>query len=85
MLLGPCTGVLSVVPGLSDFLIINQSTGFMWLGGDIHADDAGDAEFHMEKSGQCDIVAESDEDAIEKMKTLLTVSAPKLLGKALFS
>ena len=71
MLLGPCTGVLSVVPGLSDFLIINQATGFMWLGGDISSEDAGDAEFHMEKSGQCDILAENDVDAIEKMKTLL--------------
>ena len=71
MLLGPCTGVLSVVPELSDFLIINQATGFMWLGGEILSEDAGDAEFHMEKSGQCDIIAESDEDAIEKMKMLL--------------
>ena len=43
----------------------------MWLGGDISSDDAGDAVFHMEKSGQCDMLAESDVDAIEKMKTLL--------------
>ena len=71
LLLGPCTGVLSVVPGLSDFLIINQDTGFLWLGGDISSDDAGDGVFHMEKSGQCDMLAESDVDASETMSMLL--------------
>jgi acetyl-CoA carboxylase carboxyltransferase component len=71
LLLGPCTGVLSVVPGLSDFLIINEQTGFMWLGGDISSGEAGRAEFQMETAGQCDMIAESDVDAINKLKTLL--------------
>ena len=71
LLLGPCTGVLSVVPAMSDFLIINRETGFLWLGGDISNDDAGTAEFHMEASGQCDLLAEDDADAIRKLKDLL--------------
>jgi acetyl-CoA carboxylase carboxyltransferase component len=71
MLLGPCTGVLSVLPVLSDFLIIDRSSGFLWLGGDLSSDDAGDAAFHMEKSGQCDIIADGDADAVGKMKRLL--------------
>jgi acetyl-CoA carboxylase carboxyltransferase component len=71
LLLGPCTGVLSVLPVLSDFLIINKKTGFLWLGGGIESDDAGMAEFQMEQSGQCDIIAENDTDAIEKAKELL--------------
>ncbi len=71
LLLGPCTGVLSVVPVMSDFLIINQETGFLWLGGEISTDEAGRAEFHMEKSGQCDLLAEDDADAIQKLKDLL--------------
>jgi len=71
LLLGPCTGVMSALPVLSDFLIVNEDSGFLWLGGDVESDEAGSAEFHMEKSGQCDIVAESDEDAIQKAKTLL--------------
>jgi acetyl-CoA carboxylase carboxyltransferase component len=72
LLLGPCTGLLATVPVLSDFLIINQETGFLWLGGDVESEDAGMAEFHMEKSGQCDIIAEDEADAIEKAKQLLT-------------
>lgn len=71
LLLGPCTGALAVMPALSDFLIINANTGFLWLGGDRESSDAGSAEFHMEKSGQCDLIAESDEEAIDKAKALL--------------
>jgi acetyl-CoA carboxylase carboxyltransferase component len=72
LLLGPCTGVLATLPVLSDFLIVNEATGFLWLGGAIESDDAGSAEFHMEKSGQCDMVAASDEDAIDNTKELLS-------------
>jgi len=71
LLLGPCTGPLAQVPVLSDFTIINEKTGFLWLGGEIASDDAGSAEFHMEKSGQCDLIAGSDEAAIGLAKQLL--------------
>ncbi|MBW2087154.1 MAG: propionyl-CoA carboxylase, partial [Deltaproteobacteria bacterium] len=70
LLLGPCTGPMAQIPALSDFLIMNQSNGFLWLGGDIDSDDAGFAAFHMEKSGQCDLIAESDEEAIDLAKQL---------------
>ena len=70
LLLGPCTGPLAQVPVLSDFLIMNENTAFLWLGGEIESDDAGSAEFHMEKSGQCDLIAESDEEAIELARQL---------------
>jgi acetyl-CoA carboxylase carboxyltransferase component len=72
LLLGPCTGLLASIPVLSDFLIMNEETGFLWLGGNKESDEAGTAEFHMERSGQCDIVATNDEDAIEKTKILLS-------------
>jgi len=71
LLLGPCTGVFSSIPALSDFLIINENTGFLWLGGEKKTEDAGTAEFHMEKSGQCDLIAESDEEAIDMARKLL--------------
>lgn len=64
LLLGPCTGPLAQVPVLSDFLIINGKTGFLWMGGEIASEDAGTAVFHMEESGQCDLIAENDEDAM---------------------
>ena len=71
LVLGPCTGPLAQVPVLSDFLIMNANTGFLWMGGEIESDDAGSAEFHMEKSGQCDLVAESDHEAIDMAKEIL--------------
>lgn len=71
LVLGPCTGPLAQVPVLSDFLIMNANTGFLWMGGEIESDDAGSAEFHMEKSGQCDLVAESDQEAIDMAKEIL--------------
>lgn len=71
LILGPCTGPLAQVAALSDFLIMNQKTGFLWLGGEIETDDAGSAEFHMTRSGQCDLVADSDEEALDLAKKLL--------------
>jgi acetyl-CoA carboxylase carboxyltransferase component len=38
LILGPCTGLMASVATLSDFLIINQKTGFLWLGGDRQSD-----------------------------------------------
>ena len=52
LLLGPCTGPMAQVPVLSDFVIANEETGFLWLGGEVETDDAGSAEFHMAESVQ---------------------------------
>jgi acetyl-CoA carboxylase carboxyltransferase component len=71
LLLGPCTGPMAKVPVLSDFLITNRKTGFLWLGGERKSEDAGYADFHMEKSGQCDLIADSDEEAIDLAKQVL--------------
>lgn len=72
LLLGPCTGPLAQVPVLSDFLIMNRHSAFLWLGGEKHSGEAGGADFHMEKSGQCDLVAENDEEAISFARRLLS-------------
>jgi acetyl-CoA carboxylase carboxyltransferase component len=71
LVLGPCAGPLAQVPVLCDFLIMNENTGFLWMGGEIHSEDAGRAEFHMKRSGQVDLLAESDEEAVELAKQLL--------------
>ncbi|MFZ5631432.1 MAG: acyl-CoA carboxylase subunit beta [Bacillota bacterium] len=71
LLLGPCTGLMAYLQVLSDFLIMNRNTAFLWMGGSIESPDAGSAQFHMEKSGQCDLIADSDEEAIEMAKALL--------------
>jgi acetyl-CoA carboxylase carboxyltransferase component len=71
LVLGPCTGPLAQIPVLSDFLIMNQNTGFLWMGGDIESEEAGRAEFHVKKSGQVDLLADSDEEALDLAKRLL--------------
>jgi len=72
LLLGPCTGAVAALPVLADFLIMNEETGFLWLGGDIKSQGAGGADFHMQKSGQVDIVAADDAEAIAKTRALLS-------------
>jgi acetyl-CoA carboxylase carboxyltransferase component len=71
LVLGPCTGPMAKVPVLSDFLIMNSKTGFLWLGGEVESEDAGTADFHMTKSGQCHLVADNDQEAIALCKKLL--------------
>jgi len=71
LVLGPCTGPMAKVPVLSDFLIMNTETGFLWLGGPIESEDAGSAEFHMTQSGQCTLTADSDEEAIDLCQRLI--------------
>jgi methylmalonyl-CoA decarboxylase subunit alpha len=81
LVLGPCTGPLAQVATLSDFLIINERTGFLWLGGELSSDGAGSGEFHMTQSGQCDLLADSDEEALELTKRLLEFMPQNCWGK----
>ena len=81
MLLGPCTGPMAQIATLSDILIMNEDTGFLWLGGKIESDDAGSADFHMSRSGQCDLIAENDEAAIELAKEVFAFIPQNCWGK----
>jgi acetyl-CoA carboxylase carboxyltransferase component len=81
LILGPCTGPLAQIAALSDFLIMNQKTGFLWLGGEIKSDDAGSAEFHMTQSGLCDLTAGSDGEALDLAKKLLDFIPQNCWGK----
>ncbi len=72
LVLGPCTGLLAYAASLCNFLIMNKKTGFLSLGATLDNFRAGAANMHMETSGQCDIIANNDTDAIRTAKTLLT-------------
>ncbi len=82
ILMGPCAAGQGYSPMLSDFLIMTRGRSWMWLGGprltraatseDISDEDIGGADFHMQLSGQCDIVASDDEEALGKAKMLLS-------------
>ncbi len=71
LVLGPCVGPLAQVAALSDFTIMNRNTAFLWFGGAVESEEAGSARFHMSKAGQCDLVASSDEEALQITRRLL--------------
>ena len=71
LLLGPCVGLMAYAPVLCHFLIMNEKTAFLWLGGEKESEGGGSAQQHMTESGQCDFVVDSDEAAIDKAKELL--------------
>jgi acetyl-CoA carboxylase carboxyltransferase component len=72
LVLGPCAGPLAQVPVLSDFLIMDRKNGFLWLGGRIEKAEAGRADFHMRQSGQVDLIADGDREALDLAKKLLS-------------
>ena len=53
----------------------------MWLGGKRESEKAGSAEFHMTQSGQCDLIADSDEEALEMARQLLDFIPQNCWGK----
>jgi acetyl-CoA carboxylase carboxyltransferase component len=78
---GGCAAGQAYSPLLTDFVIMTRNAGSMWLGGprataavttseDIT--DIGGADYHMKYSGQCHIAADSDEQAVEIIKRLLS-------------
>jgi acetyl-CoA carboxylase carboxyltransferase component len=81
VLLGPCAAGQGYSPMLSDFLIMTRRTAYMWLGGprltqaatgeDIDDAVVGSALSNM-RAGQCDFIAEDDQDALELTKRLLS-------------
>jgi methylmalonyl-CoA decarboxylase subunit alpha len=50
---------------------MNEQTAFLWMGGEVLSPDAGSADFHMQKSGQCHLLADSDASAIDMARDLL--------------
>lgn len=72
LVLGPCTGLVAYAASLCNFLIMNENTSFLWLGGEKKSTDGGTAYRHMASAGQCDLMTESDEEALEHVKRLLS-------------
>jgi methylmalonyl-CoA decarboxylase subunit alpha len=73
VLMGPCIAGGAYIPALCDFLIISRNSGNMWLGGprqtqaatsEVIDRNVGGADYHMQFSGSCDLVGDSDADSI---------------------
>ncbi len=80
VLMGPCIAGGAYLPTLCDFLFMSRVSANMWLGGPRQTQaatsekidrDIGGADYHMQLSGSCDVVAEDDQETIIKCRQLL--------------
>jgi acetyl-CoA carboxylase carboxyltransferase component len=79
--MGPCIGVGSYSPALTDFIVMVQNTSQMFitgpavikevLGETVTMEELGGAKVHSEVSGVADRVAKNDEECLAMIRTLL--------------
>ncbi|MFC1989333.1 acyl-CoA carboxylase subunit beta [Chloroflexota bacterium] len=76
LVMGQCSGELSIVAGLSDFVFMVRNTGFMHIAPPppgMSSQELGDAwNIHAKVTGCCDVLAEDDEDCLQKCRQLLS-------------
>jgi len=82
LILGPCAGGSVYSPALTDFVIMPQNTGYMFITGpevikavtgeEVNFNDLGGTMVHNAKSGVAQLVAENEMQAIELTKLLLS-------------
>jgi acetyl-CoA carboxylase carboxyltransferase component len=81
-IMGPTAGGAVYSPAMTDFVFMVKKTSYMFITGpdvvksvtgeQTDSENLGGAEAHCTKSGVCHFGCESDEDAIEKIKMLLS-------------
>ena len=74
LLMGPCRGELSIIAGLSDFVFMVRDSSYLHLmppAEGITSEKLGDPKVHDGTTGCCDVLAENDEDCLEKCRQLL--------------
>jgi len=82
LLMGPCAAGAAYYPILTDFLIMVKKTSHMYIASptliksvqfvDVTEEEIGGAKMHAEVSGCCDVLAENDEDCLQKCQELLS-------------
>lgn len=80
-IMGPCIGVASYSPALTDFIFMVRGTSQMFItspgvikevtGEDVTMEDLGGAKVHSEISGCADAVAANDEECLDGIRRLL--------------
>jgi acetyl-CoA carboxylase carboxyltransferase component len=81
-IMGPCIGVASYSPALTDFVLMVQGTGQMFitgpsvikevLGEEVTMEELGGVKVHSEVSGVADVTAKNDEDCLAHIRRLLS-------------
>ena len=85
LIMGPCTGAATLSALLADFVFMVRGTSYAFVSRPSTKDDlyeAGGAEMHGRNSGCCDVLAEGDEDCLEKARELLSFLPPNNNEKA---
>ncbi|MBR0365930.1 MAG: methylmalonyl-CoA carboxyltransferase [Clostridia bacterium] len=82
VIMGPCAGGAVYSPAITDFIFMVDKTSKMCITGpqviqsvtgeEVSAEELGGSKVHAAKSGVCHFTAVSDEECIEKIKTLLS-------------
>ena len=69
LIMGPCTGALSLSANISDFVFMVKETSSMYMAsfGEDNKD-LGSAKMHWEKSGSCDFIANTEADCLDECK-----------------
>ena len=86
LLMGSCGGGAAYGPALTDFIIMVDGIGRMYMGGPAFVrtmlgqekteEDLGGAKVHSQITGLCDLVAKNDEHAVALAKELLSFFPP---------
>jgi len=86
LLMGSCGGGAAYGPALTDFIIMVDGIGRMYMGGPAFVrtmlgqekteEDLGGAKVHSQITGLCDLVAKNDEHAVALTKELLSFFPP---------
>ena len=82
VILGPCAGGAVYSPALTDFTIMKRDTSYMFLTGpavvktvtgeDVTQEQLGGASIHTSKSGVADFAADTEEQAVELIRKLIS-------------
>ncbi len=74
LIMGPCTGSMALSAALSDFVFMVRNTSYMHVAPpppDVESEKYGEARMHSRASGGCDVLADNDEECLQKCKQLL--------------
>ena len=75
LIMGPCTGGMTLFANLADFTIMTRKTSYMHVAAPPEGtggDELGEAWMHAKKTGCCDIIADSDEECLQRCRRLVS-------------
>jgi acetyl-CoA carboxylase carboxyltransferase component len=75
LVMGPCTGEVAINANLSDFVFMVRNTSYMYLMSPppgIESQSLGDPWKIQARVGACDVLAENEEDCLQKCRELLS-------------